>query len=147
MSSALKKENRPLLPDTVPLDGLSPRQAQALELLLQGKSITRTAQSLGIARSTLSEWFNNNARFVACYTLSRRVAFESMVNRLVSLSSEALNAMEEGLKDPERRYQTGKFLLKLATSSAHVERDPKREDETLLQADLYKLLFRSFSLA
>ena len=59
------------------------------------------------------------------------------------MSSEALDAREEALADPERRYQTSKFLLKLAVTCGRVDRNPLREDEMLLQAELYKLLYEA----
>lgn len=76
---------------------LSIEQQNAIELLLTGKSDRETAEACGVTRQTVSEWRNNNPRFVAELNRRRALLWENDIDRLRGLVREAITILESDL--------------------------------------------------
>jgi len=85
-------------------------QQAALESLLVGKSITETARSAGISRTTLYDWLKNNPAFRAAYNQWHDQLRESCQSRLLNLTDKATDAVEKALEAGDAR--TAMQLLK-----------------------------------
>lgn len=82
---------------------LSYQQLAAVDLLALGHTITDTAEALGIARQTVSEWKNSHCGFIAALNSRRHELWEAMTDKIRSLLPKALQVLEselDGGKDP-----------------------------------------------
>lgn len=100
--------------------GLSEQQERAIGLLLAGKSVTETADTLGLARQTVSAWRNQDERFVLALNQRRRALWEDYHDRLRRLVGAALDVLAEALAD-KRDPDAALALLKLY--AGHVRLD------------------------
>ena len=66
---------------------LSPLQLKALDLLLQGATITETAQQLNIGRTTIHHWARTSAAFIAVYQEVRQRHQEDVLDRYHALAT------------------------------------------------------------
>jgi transposase-like protein len=85
-------------------------QRAALESLLVGKSITETARSVGISRTTLYDWMRSDPTFRAAYNKWHDSLRESCQSRLLNLTDKATDAVEKALEAGDAR--TALQLLK-----------------------------------
>jgi hypothetical protein len=77
---------------------LSAQQQAAADLLAVGKNVTTVAEQLGVARQTVSEWFNQNPAFEAAFNQRRQELWNNASNRLRALLPNALDVLEQALK-------------------------------------------------
>jgi len=84
----------------MPQKPLSPTQIQALDLMLQGVTITEIAQQLGIGRSTIHEWCCKNSLFISAFHAARQRHQADVLDRVHALAAPSLNLLNELLQDP-----------------------------------------------
>ena len=82
--------------------GLTPRQANVLDLLVTGVPATKAAQMGGIARSTLYEWMKQDA-FQAMLNRGRRERFTAVQTQVEALTPLAVNAVAQSLASGNER--------------------------------------------
>jgi hypothetical protein len=76
---------------------LTPQQATAVDLLAAGRTVTETAEAVGVVRQTVSEWLNQQDGFRAAVNQRRHELWTAVTDRLRSLVPKALDVLEEGL--------------------------------------------------
>lgn len=88
--------------------GFTPRKLMALELLHSGKSVQETAEILGLHRSTISRYLNDDPLFRAQYNAEVDHTLEQTKAQTRSVMNEALAVAREFVdrKDPQ-------FILKV----------------------------------
>lgn len=93
---------------------LSVKQEQAIELLVEGKTVTEVAEEVGVTRQTVSEWKNHDPVFVAEFNRRRSEMWEGGRERLRSLLDRAVEVLEKDLDgpDPKLRQIAAVHILK-----------------------------------
>jgi len=86
-----------------PMGRLAVDQQTALELLVTGKSITETARSAGVSRTTLYHWLRHDPVFQAAYNQWHDQLEESCRSRLMTLTDKATDAIEKALENGDSR--------------------------------------------
>jgi len=76
---------------------LTPQQAAAVDLLAAGRTVSETAEAVGVVRQTVSEWLNQHDGFRAAVNQRRHELWAAVTDRLRSLVPKALDVLEEGL--------------------------------------------------
>jgi hypothetical protein len=116
------------VPEQVPPDApdLPPRQLAALELMLQGHSDTAISATLKIARRTLYTWKHHDPTFRAILETSQRDLFSQSTNRLRTLLTSALDALEKQVKDPytPTSHRAARTLLNVSRLGSHLAPKP-----------------------
>jgi transposase-like protein len=104
---------------------LTDDQAQALELLLDGESVSETARKTGISRQTVSKWRNQHPVFVADLNAAMRDRLTATHAGMFDLAPKALAVltaqMEAGGEDAT---ETARDILRLLASLAPVQIGP-----------------------
>jgi transposase-like protein len=72
---------------------LTATQLKAVELLLEGKTITETARQLDIRRETVSSWYNRHPGFIATYNQAQRSTWEAGQNKLLDSRMKAIDKL------------------------------------------------------
>lgn len=91
---------------------LSAQQAQALEMLMAGQTVTETAAALGIARETVSRWRSKDPTFKAAYNDALKSSWEASRTRLLEARVKAVNRLIE-LIDSENEAMALKACMAL----------------------------------
>ena len=76
---------------------LSVQQLAAIDMLSSGRTLTETAEALGVARPTVSRWVNHTPLFTSGLNARRQELWVSMTDRLRSLAPKALDVLESAL--------------------------------------------------
>ena len=76
---------------------LSVEQLNAIDILVQGKTDQETAQSVGVARETVTRWRNDNPYFAAELNKQRKLIWGTNQDRLRSLTTKAVDTIETAL--------------------------------------------------
>jgi hypothetical protein len=97
--------------DDEPTESLTPQQAAAADLLAGGANVSEAAESLGVARQTVSGWLNNDFIFRAEVNKRRNELWKARTNRLLKLVPKALDTIDREL-DGERALFTAIHVLK-----------------------------------
>jgi hypothetical protein len=84
---------------------LTPAQIQAIGLLALGESITGAAETLSLARQTVSGWLNGNPEFQAALRACQAEIFEDEVRRVKGMTARALEVIYEGLEHENYRFR------------------------------------------
>jgi transposase-like protein len=92
---------------------LSPKQELAADLLAAGETISGAAEKVGVARQTLSEWFNHSQEFRIAIESRRAEVWQTMTNKLRALVPKAIEALEQELSGVNRMRAAAQ-ILKLA---------------------------------
>ena len=82
---------------------LSIEQLNAIDILVNGKTDQETAQSVGVARETVTRWQNNNPYFAAELNKQRRSIWAASHDRLRSLAGKAVDTLEAALDAGDSR--------------------------------------------
>lgn len=77
---------------------LTPRQRAAIQGLVSGQTITQVAVAAGVSRETIYKWLQR-PDFTKALTGSTDAAVELLSRRLVGISTQALDALEDVLTD------------------------------------------------
>jgi DNA-binding CsgD family transcriptional regulator len=79
-------------------DGLPANKREVLEMLVQGRSVTETAQSTGVGRRTVYNWLKDDPAFAALYNQWHEEMKETCRSRLLMLGGKAAGAIEKALE-------------------------------------------------
>jgi hypothetical protein len=88
-----------------PVPTISPRQQQALQVLLRGGTDIEAAQAAHVARETVCRWRRGHADFIAALNMEREVLNEGFRDAVRALLPEALRALQDGLQSPDMRIR------------------------------------------
>jgi hypothetical protein len=86
--------------DSVPIDGLSAPQVQALACLSAGRTIAEVARDLNISRQTIYNW-QKEPKFLAALNAGRQVCADELRDYMLVLSRKALKRVEAIIDDPK----------------------------------------------
>lgn len=79
---------------TNPDTALTAQQAAAVDLLAAGRTVTDTADAIGVTRQTVSEWLHHNPEFQAALNLRRHELWTGLSDRLRAALPRALDVLE-----------------------------------------------------
>jgi Homeodomain-like domain-containing protein len=90
---------------------LTPQQAAAVDLLATGRTVSETAEAVGVVRQTVSEWLNRHHGFRAELNRRREELWDGMQDRLRALLPKALDVIA-GELDSERALAAAVHVLR-----------------------------------
>lgn len=98
-------------------------QEKAVMMMASGKTITATAEALGITRQTVSAWVNKDPEFISALNTLRAEMLDSGADRLRGMVTKALDAMEaafdsEDLNAKERARLALELLQQMRLTDA-----------------------------
>jgi len=105
---------------------VSEQQERAIELILAGQRDGAVAESIGVHRTTVTRWRNSHPGFIAALNSCRQENFKAASERLQSLSSKAIEALERALSRDDVRLSDALRAIELLGISG--ESMPKRDD-------------------
>lgn len=111
---------------------LSPRQVEALGLVLSGMTDGEVARSVGVTRQTVNEWRRRHPAFRAVLTRLIRGRVEALAQRAAELQRQALEVVGRAIDKGEVGVALSFLRLRLETPNASGPDDP----EEVLLADL-----------
>ncbi len=82
---------------------LSVEQLNAIDVLVQGRTDQETAETVGVARETVTRWRNDNPHFTAELNRQRRLIWGDSHDRLRALASKAVDTLETSLDEGDSR--------------------------------------------
>ena len=82
---------------------LSVEQMNAIDILVQGRTDQETAETVGVARETVTRWRNDNPHFTAELNRQRRLIWGDSHDRLRALASKAVDTLETSLDEGDSR--------------------------------------------
>jgi len=88
-----------MLTATRPAKALTPEQTRAAIALAQGATVTAAADSVGIHRSTLYNWFKDDPAFRCAVEEIRRERYERIKDQMRELETLALSRVRRILED------------------------------------------------
>jgi len=97
--------------DTAPW-ALTPQQETAVDLLAVGNAITATAEAVGVARQTVSEWLHHSPAFQAALNGRRQELWQALTDRLRALAPKALDVLERELDSGAHALAAAAQVLK-----------------------------------
>jgi hypothetical protein len=110
------RRNATVFGPVVPLS--SPKQAEALTLLVAGRSPTAAAQAVGVDRATVYRWMKYDAAFIASYNAAVRELDEVRRQGLRLLAGESIQVVRRMMKSrktpPAIRARLALEVIRLA---------------------------------
>ena len=82
---------------------LSVEQLNAIDILVQGRTDQETAETVGVARETVTRWRNDNPHFAAQLNRQRRLIWSDSHDRLRALANKAVDTLETSLDEGDSR--------------------------------------------
>ena len=82
---------------------LSVEQLNAIDILVQGRTDQETAETVGVARETVTRWRNDNPHFTAELNRQRRLIWGDSHDRLRALAGKAVDVLETSLDEGDSR--------------------------------------------
>ncbi len=82
---------------------LSVEQLNAIDILVQGRTDQETAETVGVARETVTRWRNDNPHFTAELNRQRRLIWSDSHDRLRALAGKAVDVLETSLEEGDSR--------------------------------------------
>ena len=82
---------------------LGVKQQNAIDLLITGTSDRETAEAIGVARQTVTEWRNHDYEFMAALNRKRADVWGAQTGRLQSLVAKAVDVLESNLDSDDER--------------------------------------------
>ena len=82
---------------------LSVEQLNAIDILVQGRTDQETAETIGVARETVTRWRNDNPHFAAQLNRQRRLIWSNSHDRLRALVSKAVDTLDVALQNGDAR--------------------------------------------
>jgi len=80
--------------------GLSPVQAQVIEALAQGQTVSAAAEKAGIHRTTIHNWIRNQPQFKAAVRTAQSEYAAEVNDGIHELAAHALLTLHDLLRDP-----------------------------------------------
>ena len=78
-------------------------QLNAIDVLVQGRTDQETAETVGVARETVTRWRNDNPHFTAELNRQRRLIWGDSHDRLRALASKAVDTLDVALQNGDAR--------------------------------------------
>src|SRR6266446_6876503 len=97
--------------------GLSPVQAQVIEALAQGQTVSAAAEKAGVHRTTIHHWIRNQPQFKAAVRTAQSEYAAGVNDRIHELAAHALLTLHELLRDPATPH-----AVRLKTALAILQR-------------------------
>lgn len=124
---------------------LSPKQQQAIDLILAGQRHTDVAKKVGVTKSTVSEWHRDPlfARTLSELRAERRMAVMEKIDHGAKVGIDVLVAIAQNTKAPiKERRQAATTLMQLANLLGPVRDvdDGKGHEDTLREMSDDELL-------
>ena len=82
---------------------LSVEQLNAIDILVQGRTDQETAETVGVARETVTQWRNDNPHFTAELNRQRRLIWSDSHDRLRALAGKAVDVLGVALDEGDSR--------------------------------------------
>ena len=82
---------------------MSVEQLNAIDVLVQGRTDQETAETVGVARETVTRWRNDNPHFAAQLNRQRRLIWGNSHDRLWALASKAVDTLDTALQNGDAR--------------------------------------------
>ena len=82
---------------------LSVEQPSTIDVLVQGRSDQEAAETVGVARETVTRWRNDNPHFAAQLNRQRRLIWGCSHDRLRALASRAVDTLDAALQNGDAR--------------------------------------------
>ena len=80
---------------------LTPQQLTAVDLLVSGRTLTETAEAIGVGRPAVSDWCNHFPPFIAALGARRQELWDGQVETLRGLLPKALAVLGKELDGPQ----------------------------------------------
>ena len=96
------------------MDELNSNQIQAAQLLASGKSITDTAEEVGVSRQTIHDWQKNNYVFIAelnSLKLEIREAGRQALQSSIALAVDTINSIMSNSDNDLARLKAAHDIL------------------------------------
>jgi len=122
-----------MIKNTELLKGLSPKQSQAILLLLQGKSVEETANEVKVHFNTIYKWLENDTEFRDALDAMRESVFIEALQALQSLAKKAVETLGELLDKNHSDY------VRLASAKSILENAIKVKEIIDLEGRIEKL--------
>ncbi len=89
------------------------QQSRAIDLLLAGKSITATAEEIGVVRETVSRWLNHDTDFQKLLFERRVEVWDGNADRMRGMLETALDELEDliGNRNPAIRLKAIDMII------------------------------------
>lgn len=84
---------------------LLPRQAEALEMMLAGRTDGEIAIKLGVTRQTVNYWRNRDENFRKVLCTERQELWQAIRNEMTAMYTEALGILRKHLKSKDPKLQ------------------------------------------
>ena len=75
----------------------------AIDILVQGRTDQETADTVGVARETVTRWRNDNPHFTAELNRQRRLIWGDSHDRLRALAGKAVDVLETSLDEGDSK--------------------------------------------
>jgi predicted transcriptional regulator len=98
--------------DGLPDWSLSEQQHTAVDLIISGRNLQETADMVGVARATVSQWKNHDPGFQAALNKRRQEAWGEMIDGLRALVPEAVAVLREALLNGPERLAASVYILR-----------------------------------
>lgn len=106
------------------VDGLTPKQEQAIVALLNEPTISRAAQTLNMAERTLYRWMDDPA-FSRAYRSARREAFAQAISLTQRYAPAAVHTLAKVMGDPTAthaaRVSAASSILRFSRESIELD--------------------------
>ena len=109
---------------------LSVEQLNAIDVLVQGRTDQETADTVGVARETVTRWRNDNPHFTAELNRQRGLIWSDSHDRLRALAGKAVDVLETSLDEGDSR--TAVEVLKAVGIYGQVQPPSGPEDADLV---------------
>src|SRR5258708_5286818 len=97
--------------------GLSPVQAQVIEALAQGQTVSAAAEKAGVHRTTIHHWIRNQPQFNAAVQTAQSEYDAEVNDSIHELAAHALLSLHDLLRDPATPH-----AVRLKTALAILQR-------------------------
>ena len=102
---------------------LSVEQLNAIDVLVQGRTDQETAETVGVARETVTRWRNDNPHFAAQLNRQRRFIWDScpLAAARPGVAPETLHLIVERRRSLQPRFtQASPVILRLQPRISHL---------------------------
>jgi len=116
---------------------LNLEQENAIDLLIQGKTDREVAESVGVARQTVTTWRLSHADFIAELNRRRADLWGAQTERLRIMVSEAVDVLNEDIRSQDLRLRQAAAIHILRAVGLYGAALPPMEfSEKAIQLDL-----------
>jgi transposase-like protein len=98
---------------------LSAQQQQAIVLLASGKTVSETANEVGVERETVSRWKNRDALFASALSYQQAALWEAAQDKLRASVLKAAGALDELLEHEDAAVRLKAIGLAYKALSAY----------------------------